>query len=100
MANKVDKKEVTEKHKHRLYKYLREEVLPTAFCPGCGCGIVLNCFAHAVDELQESGKRRPLQRRSWGRQDRAANRLHPPRPVAEVTPENAPSALARTSSTD
>jgi 2-oxoglutarate ferredoxin oxidoreductase subunit beta len=52
MANEVDNKEKTQKHRHRLYKYLREEVLPTAFCPGCGCGIVLNCFAHAVDELQ------------------------------------------------
>jgi len=44
--------EKTEKHRHRLYKYLRKEVLPTAFCPGCGCGTVLNCYAHAVDELQ------------------------------------------------
>jgi len=45
-------KEKAQKQRHRLYKYLRKEVLPTAFCPGCGCGTVLNCYAHAVDELQ------------------------------------------------
>jgi 2-oxoglutarate ferredoxin oxidoreductase subunit beta len=48
----ADEKDRAEKRRHRLYKYLRKEVLPTAFCPGCGCGIVLNCYAHAVDELQ------------------------------------------------
>ena len=52
MAEDADRKEVAEKRRHRLFKYLRKEVLPTAFCPGCGCGIVLNCYAHAVDELQ------------------------------------------------
>ena len=52
MAKEVNDKEITKKHRHRLYKYLRKEVLPTAFCPGCGCGTVLNCYAHAVDELQ------------------------------------------------
>lgn len=52
MAEEADRKEVAEKRRHRLFKYLRKEVLPTAFCPGCGCGIVLNCYAHAVDELQ------------------------------------------------
>jgi 2-oxoglutarate ferredoxin oxidoreductase subunit beta len=40
------------KHKHRLMKYLREEMLPTKFCDGCGCGTVLNCYAHAIDELR------------------------------------------------
>jgi 2-oxoglutarate ferredoxin oxidoreductase subunit beta len=40
------------KHKHRLMKYLREEILPTKFCDGCGCGTVLNCYAHAIDELR------------------------------------------------
>jgi 2-oxoglutarate ferredoxin oxidoreductase subunit beta len=48
----MSKKKEAEKRRHRLFKYLRKEVLPTAFCPGCGCGIVLNCYAHAVDELQ------------------------------------------------
>jgi 2-oxoglutarate ferredoxin oxidoreductase subunit beta len=52
LAKKNDQKEKAQKRRHRLYKYLREDVLPTAFCPGCGCGIVLNCYAHAVDELQ------------------------------------------------
>ncbi len=47
-----DNKEIAEKRRHRMFKYLRKEVLPTAFCPGCGCGTVLNCYAHAVDELQ------------------------------------------------
>lgn len=37
---------------HRLLKYLRTEILPTPFCPGCGCGTVLNTFAQAVDELR------------------------------------------------
>jgi 2-oxoglutarate ferredoxin oxidoreductase subunit beta len=32
-------------------KYLREEIFPTKFCVGCGCGTVLNCYAHAIDEL-------------------------------------------------
>ena len=48
----AEQKDKAEKRRHRLFKYLRKEVLPTAFCPGCGCGIVLNCYAHAVDELQ------------------------------------------------
>ncbi len=56
MVKEVDKKDIDPKRRHRLYKYLREEVLPTAFCPGCGCGIVLNCFSHAVDELQINPK--------------------------------------------
>ncbi len=33
----------------RLAHYLREEILPTAFCPGCGCGTVLSLFIHALD---------------------------------------------------
>ncbi len=52
MKAKDRSKEKAQKRRHRLFKYLRKEVLPTAFCPGCGCGIVLNCYAHAVDELQ------------------------------------------------
>ncbi len=36
---------------HPSLKYLRREVLPTPFCSGCGCGIVINCFLKAVEEL-------------------------------------------------
>jgi 2-oxoglutarate ferredoxin oxidoreductase subunit beta len=32
-------------------KYLRQEILPTTFCAGCGCGTVLNSFVHAIEEL-------------------------------------------------
>ena len=35
----------------RLHKYLRKKALPTPFCPGCGCGTILNLFVHALDEL-------------------------------------------------
>jgi len=34
-------------------RYLRH--LPTSFCRGCGNGIILNCFARAVDHLIERG---------------------------------------------
>jgi 2-oxoglutarate ferredoxin oxidoreductase subunit beta len=44
--------EPPEPSRHRLLGYLRQEVLPTAFCSGCGGGTVLNAFAHAVDELR------------------------------------------------
>ncbi|WP_048151875.1 2-oxoacid:ferredoxin oxidoreductase subunit beta [Palaeococcus ferrophilus] len=37
--------------KYDMAKYLRKEALPTALCPGCGGGTVLNAFANAVDEL-------------------------------------------------
>ncbi|MFC1706020.1 thiamine pyrophosphate-dependent enzyme [Planctomycetota bacterium] len=37
--------------RHRLLRYLRQEILPTTFCVGCGGGTVLNAFAHAVDEM-------------------------------------------------
>jgi 2-oxoglutarate ferredoxin oxidoreductase subunit beta len=37
-------------NKHFALKFLREEVLPTAFCPGCGNGIVINCFLKALEE--------------------------------------------------
>ena len=33
-----------------LLEYLRRDILPTPFCSGCGCGTVLNVFAHAVHE--------------------------------------------------
>ncbi len=40
------------KPQHRLLKYLRQEILPTTFCPGCGGGQVLNAFVNAIDDLQ------------------------------------------------
>lgn len=33
-----------------LLDYLRRDILPTPFCSGCGCGTVLNVFAHAIHE--------------------------------------------------
>jgi len=36
---------------HFSIKYLRSETLPTVFCPGCGCGIVMNAFFKAVEEM-------------------------------------------------
>ncbi|RKY85698.1 2-oxoacid:ferredoxin oxidoreductase subunit beta [candidate division KSB1 bacterium] len=36
---------------HPMDKYLRTEIFPTAFCPGCGCGTILNLYTHAIDEL-------------------------------------------------
>jgi 2-oxoglutarate/2-oxoacid ferredoxin oxidoreductase subunit beta len=36
---------------HRLLKYLRQEILPTTFCAGCGGGTVLNTFTTAIDEM-------------------------------------------------
>jgi 2-oxoglutarate ferredoxin oxidoreductase subunit beta len=38
---------------HPFSKYLRQAMMPHIWCPGCGNGIVLNCFVHALDELQE-----------------------------------------------
>jgi 2-oxoglutarate ferredoxin oxidoreductase subunit beta len=37
---------------HPLSKYLREDMIPHIWCAGCGNGIILNCFAHALEELQ------------------------------------------------
>ncbi len=36
---------------HFAVKYLREEALPTPFCPGCGNGIITNAFLKAVQDL-------------------------------------------------
>jgi 2-oxoglutarate ferredoxin oxidoreductase subunit beta len=37
---------------HPFSKYLRAQMMPHIWCTGCGNGVVLNCFAHALDELQ------------------------------------------------
>jgi 2-oxoglutarate ferredoxin oxidoreductase subunit beta len=43
---------MAKKKKYRLKHYLREELLPTTFCQGCGCGTVLNTYAQAIEEMQ------------------------------------------------
>ena len=30
-------------------KYLRTERMPSIWCPGCGIGTTVNCFARALD---------------------------------------------------
>jgi len=37
---------------HPFAKYLRAEIMPHIWCAGCGNGIVMNCFVHALDELK------------------------------------------------
>ncbi|MBS7607783.1 MAG: 2-oxoacid:ferredoxin oxidoreductase subunit beta [Candidatus Bathyarchaeia archaeon] len=37
---------------HPLLKYLRAAMIPHIWCSGCGNGIILNAFVHALDELQ------------------------------------------------
>ena len=37
---------------HPFAKYLRTEMMPHIWCAGCGNGVVLNCFVHALDELK------------------------------------------------
>lgn len=39
------------KHKHPSLQYLREEVLPSPFCPSCGNGTTINSFLKAVRDL-------------------------------------------------
>ena len=42
---------MSEEYRHRLIDFVREEIFPHRFCPGCGCGTVLNAFTNAVDVL-------------------------------------------------
>ncbi len=44
--------------KHFARKYLREEALPTPFCPGCFNGIVMNAMFKAFEELGISDLRK------------------------------------------
>jgi 2-oxoglutarate ferredoxin oxidoreductase subunit beta len=37
---------------HPLARYLRPGTMPSSFCPGCGCGMVLNALLRAVDHLK------------------------------------------------
>ncbi len=43
---------MTQLYEHPYLKYLRSEMIPHIWCQGCGNGIVLNCFVHALDEMQ------------------------------------------------
>ncbi|HEC88973.1 MAG: 2-oxoacid:ferredoxin oxidoreductase subunit beta [Thermoplasmata archaeon] len=40
-----------DKQQERMERYLRLNIFPTTFCPGCGCGSILNAFIHALDDL-------------------------------------------------
>ncbi|MBI4934864.1 MAG: 2-oxoacid:ferredoxin oxidoreductase subunit beta [Actinobacteria bacterium] len=35
-----------------VLRYLRQDRLPHIWCPGCGIGTTVNCFARALDEVQ------------------------------------------------
>ena len=37
--------------RHFALQYIREEALPTPFCPGCGNGTIMNAFLKAVRDL-------------------------------------------------
>jgi 2-oxoglutarate ferredoxin oxidoreductase subunit beta len=37
---------------HPFSKYLRSALMPHIWCSGCGNGIILNCFVHALYELK------------------------------------------------
>lgn len=37
---------------HPFASYLRAEMMPHIWCPGCGNGIILNAFIRALDEIQ------------------------------------------------
>lgn len=38
---------------HPFSKYLRSAMIPHIWCSGCGNGVVLNSFVHALDEMQK-----------------------------------------------
>jgi 2-oxoglutarate ferredoxin oxidoreductase subunit beta len=40
-----------EELRHPYEKFLRRDRIPHIWCEGCGNGIILNCFARALDEL-------------------------------------------------
>lgn len=44
---------MTEAVEHPFARYLRAAMMPHIWCSGCGNGIILNAFVHALDELQK-----------------------------------------------
>ncbi|RLE08098.1 2-oxoacid:ferredoxin oxidoreductase subunit beta [Candidatus Aerophobetes bacterium] len=42
--------------KHPRSKYLREDLMPHTFCPGCGIGQLMNYLTKALDDLSSEGK--------------------------------------------
>ena len=42
---------MTEEATHPYERFLRKDRIPHIWCEGCGNGIILNCFARALDEL-------------------------------------------------
>lgn len=43
---------MTETHVNPVDKILRAERMPHIWCPGCGIGISVNCFANAIDKAK------------------------------------------------
>lgn len=43
---------MSEVFEHPFAKYLRAAMMPHIWCSGCGNGIILNAFVHALEELQ------------------------------------------------
>jgi 2-oxoglutarate ferredoxin oxidoreductase subunit beta len=41
-----------EKFEFRAIDYIRREILPTVFCSACGCGMILNAYVRALDEIE------------------------------------------------
>ena len=39
-------------YQHPLKEYLRVDRMPHIFCPGCGCGQIMNVMLKAIDELR------------------------------------------------
>jgi 2-oxoglutarate ferredoxin oxidoreductase subunit beta len=52
MVEETTEQNVEQTVEHPFLKYLRQAMMPHIWCPGCGNGIVLNCFVHALDELK------------------------------------------------
>ena len=42
----------TEKHVNPVLPFLREDRMPHIWCPGCGIGTTVNCFARAIEKTE------------------------------------------------